>query len=156
MGPWTVHGCTVHRRPVKSCGYCSCIVHKQCCLLGERHEKKKKEWKRRKLKTQQTQRGSKLSINLKSLEAIWYHNLNNNFQFLNNIICIFIHFFIYMYFKKIQIILLNLFYETDLNKIHSVRLVWIIWHVIHVNFILKVYSKLKLNDRIHISTFTPN
>ena len=69
--------------------------------------KKKKKRKRRKLKTQQTQRGSKLSLNLKSLEAIWYHNLNNNFQFLNNIICIFIHFFTYTYFLKIQTMLLK-------------------------------------------------
>ena len=35
----------------------------------------------------------------------------------------------------------------------NVRLVWLIWHV---KIILKVYSKLKLTDRIHISTFTPS
>ena len=58
MGLWTVHRNTVHRRPVKSCGYCSCTVHEQCRLLGERRKKKKKK----KEKTQQTQRGSKLSL----------------------------------------------------------------------------------------------
>ena len=26
---WTVHGCTVHGRIVKSCGYCSWTVHEQ-------------------------------------------------------------------------------------------------------------------------------
>jgi len=33
-------------------------------------------------------------------EPIWYINLNTCFQFLNNIICIFIHFFTHTYFQK--------------------------------------------------------
>ena len=42
VGPWTVHGCTVYGRLVKSCSYCSCTVHEQYCLLGEKAWKKKK------------------------------------------------------------------------------------------------------------------
>ena len=44
---------------------------------------------------------------------VWYMYLNNNFQFLNNIIHIFIHFFTYKYLKKIQITLLEQYYQTD-------------------------------------------
>ena len=84
VGPWTVHGCTVHRRPVKSCGYCSCTVHEQCRLLGERREKKKKKKQRRKLKTQQTQRGSKLSLRCgsdTSLRLMFCANAHFTFSF---------------------------------------------------------------------------
>ena len=40
------------------------------------------------------------------LKCRWYMHLNNNFQFLNNIIRIFILLFIHIYFQKIQTILL--------------------------------------------------
>ena len=39
-------------------------------------------------------------------------HLNNSFQFLNNITRIFIHFFTYMYFQKIQITLQEQYYQT--------------------------------------------
>ena len=42
-----------------------------------------------------------------TLRTFWYMHLNNNFQFLNNIIRIFIHFFTHTYFQKIQITLLE-------------------------------------------------
>ena len=42
-----------------------------------------------------------------TLRAFWYMHLNNNFQFLNNITRIFIHFFTHTYFRKIQITLLE-------------------------------------------------
>ena len=59
VGSWTVHGCTLHGRPVKSCGYCSSTVHEQYRLLGEKAwKKKKKKGKRRNLK--RSKRGSKL------------------------------------------------------------------------------------------------
>ena len=50
---------------------------------------------------------------LMALGAIWYGILSNNFQFLNNIICISTHFFTHTYFQKIQIILLEQRYQTD-------------------------------------------
>ena len=62
VGPWTVHGCTVHGRPVKNCGYYSCTVHEQYCLLGEKAWKKKEKGKRRNLK--RSKRGSKLCLSL--------------------------------------------------------------------------------------------
>ena len=37
-----MHRCTVHKKSVKSCGYCLYTVHKQC-RLGERRKKKKKK-----------------------------------------------------------------------------------------------------------------
>jgi len=46
--------------------------------------------------------------------VVCYRCLNISFQCLNNIICIFIHFFIYIYFQKIQITLLEISYQTDL------------------------------------------
>ena len=45
--------------------------------------------------------------NLQALRAVWYMYLNICFQFLNNITRIFIHFFIYTYFQKIQITFLE-------------------------------------------------
>ena len=44
---------------------------------------------------------------------IWYMCLNICFKLLNNIICIFTHFFTHMYFQKIQIKLLDQHYQTD-------------------------------------------
>ena len=29
VDPWTVHGCTVHRKLAKNCGYCLCTVYEQ-------------------------------------------------------------------------------------------------------------------------------
>ena len=52
VGPWIVHGCTLHGRLVKSCGYCSCTA-----CWGKRREKKK-EGKRKNLK--RSKRRSKL------------------------------------------------------------------------------------------------
>ena len=40
-----MHRCTVHKKSVKSCGYCLYTVHKQC-RLGERRKKKKKKKKK--------------------------------------------------------------------------------------------------------------
>ena len=37
---------------------------------------------------------------LQNLRAIWYGSLSNTFQFLNNITCIFTHFFTHTYFQK--------------------------------------------------------
>ena len=45
--------------------------------------------------------------NLQALRAVWYMYLNICFQFLNNIIRIFTHFFTYTYFQKIQITFLE-------------------------------------------------
>ena len=45
VGPWIVHGCTLHGRLVKSCGYCSCTAS-----WGKRPEKKKKRKKEKKKK----------------------------------------------------------------------------------------------------------
>ena len=47
VGPWTMHRCIVHGRSVKSYGYCSCTVHEQYCLLGEKAWKKKKKKKKK-------------------------------------------------------------------------------------------------------------
>ena len=49
----------------------------------------------------------------KVLEIVWQCILNNSFQCLNNITRIFIHFFIYTYFQKIQITLLEQHYQTS-------------------------------------------
>ena len=38
--------------------------------------------------------------NLNNQEGVWFVFLNNHFQFLNNILCISIHFFTHMYFHK--------------------------------------------------------
>ena len=57
------------------------------------------------------ERGEK--VLLRNSRLIWYMYLNNNFQFLNNIIHFFIHFFIHKYFQKIQITLLKQYYQTD-------------------------------------------
>ena len=40
-----MHGYTVYRRLVKSCGYCLCTVHEQYRLLGKSRKKKKKKKK---------------------------------------------------------------------------------------------------------------
>ena len=50
----------------------------------------------------------------KILGGVWYYNLNNNFQFLNNIIYIFTQFFIRTYFKKYKYR-----YQTDLSDPNS-------------------------------------
>ena len=39
VGPWTMHGCTVHEKLVKCCGYCSWTV---AACEGENAWKKKK------------------------------------------------------------------------------------------------------------------
>ena len=44
---------------------------------------------------------------------VCYRCLNNSFQYLNNITCIFTHFFIHMYFQKIQTTLLKQHYQTN-------------------------------------------
>ena len=49
----------------------------------------------------------------KDFGPVWQSILNTYFQFLNNITCIFTHYFTHTYFKKIQIILLKLFYQMD-------------------------------------------
>ena len=52
--------------------------------------------------------------------------LNTCFQFLNNITCIFTHFFTYTYFQKIQITLLEQYYQTGpkgLNLLWGVCLI---------------------------------
>ena len=46
----------------------------------------------------------------KILGVVWYYNLYNNFQFLNNITHIFTQFFIRTYFKKYKYQ-----YQTDLS-----------------------------------------
>ena len=43
---------------------------------------------------------------------IWYMCLNIYFKFLNNITCIFTHFFTHTYFQEIQIKLLEQHYQT--------------------------------------------
>ena len=45
------------------------------------------------------------------IEPIYYRCLNNSFQYLNNITCIFTHFFTHIYFQKIQIMLLEQHYQ---------------------------------------------
>ena len=44
-------------------------------------------------------------------QAVCYHCLNNNFQYLNNITRSFTHFFTQTYFQKIQITLLEQHYQ---------------------------------------------
>ena len=53
---------------------------------------------------------------------IWYASSNTCFQFLNNITHIFIHFFIHTYFKKLQTIILKLFYQTKFSPVSSILL----------------------------------
>ena len=50
--------------------------------------------------------------------------LNNSFQCLNNITRIFTHFFIHMYFQKIQIILLEQYYQTG-SKFNVLQRTWV-------------------------------
>ena len=78
VGPWTVHRCTVHGRPVKSCDYCSCTVYKQYHLLGKRREKKKKEGKRRNLK--RGKRESKLCLITKNFIFFFWGRRTKNFN----------------------------------------------------------------------------
>ena len=52
---------------------------------------------------------------------VWKTILNTHFQFLNNIIRIFIYFFTHTYFKKLQPTLLKLFYQTELTALASSR-----------------------------------
>jgi len=49
-----------------------------------------------------------------NLGSVCYRCLNNSFQCLNNIICIFTHFFTYTYFQKIQTMLLEISYRMGL------------------------------------------
>ena len=63
VGPWTVHGCTVHRRLVKSCGYFSCTVTTvgvKCVL--QKKKKKKKSRKTQQLKCSKQNAVSKLPL----------------------------------------------------------------------------------------------
>ena len=53
VGPWTVHGCTVHWKKSTFCGYCSCTVHwTVAAFLKKSVKTKKKKKKKKKLKTQ--------------------------------------------------------------------------------------------------------
>ena len=45
--------------------------------------------------------------NTKNIGSVWSVHLNNSFQYLNNITCIFTNFFTCMYFQKIQTTLLE-------------------------------------------------
>ena len=47
--------------------------------------------------------------------------LNICFQFLNNITCIFIYFFINIYFQKIQTILLEQYYQAKLSILKKIK-----------------------------------
>ena len=49
----------------------------------------------------------------KDFGPIWHHDLNNIFQFLNNITRISTHFFTHTYFQEIQTTLLEQHYQTD-------------------------------------------
>ena len=60
-----------------------------------------------------------LSQILISFRGIWYGNLNNIFQFLNNITHIFTHFFIHTYFQKIQTTLLEHCYQSGASFFNS-------------------------------------
>ena len=103
-----MHGCTVHRRLVKSCGYYSYTVHEQCRLLGERREKKK-ERKCKKLKTQQTQRGSKLSLSsclFETLKLICYLDVMNIFAICHLDVNV-------MTNELIYLVLLKVYYVKD-------------------------------------------
>ena len=44
---------------------------------------------------------------------VWLVSLNNSFQYLNNITCIFTHFFTHTYFQKLQTTLLEQHYQTS-------------------------------------------
>ena len=48
---------------------------------------------------------------MNDLGSVWYMQLNNSFQFLNNITCIYTHFFINKYLQKIQTMLLEQHYQ---------------------------------------------
>ena len=48
---------------------------------------------------------------MNDLGSVWYMQLNNSFQFLNNITCIYTHFFIHTYLQKIQTMLLEQHYQ---------------------------------------------
>ena len=49
--------------------------------------------------------------------SLWYYCLNNSFQYLNNIIRIFIYFFTYTYFHKTTITLLEISYQIDVKLV---------------------------------------
>ena len=53
-----------------------------------------------------------LKIRFEESEWVFYCCLNNSFQYLNNTICIFTHFYTHIYFHKITIMLLAIFYQT--------------------------------------------
>ena len=89
--------------------------------------------------------------------------LNPYFQFLNNITCIstriFIYFFTHTYFKKIQIILLKLIYQTDPSFFfffspNHIPLHWLVGHLLSLDSIFftagvwelrRTYSTQKIN-----------
>ena len=71
---------------------------------------------------------------LSDRKAVCYQCLNNSFQYLNNIICIFTHFFIHMYFQKTQTTLVEISYQTS-SKSLELLYTLITWNSFNLDFL---------------------